>query len=319
MDIASVCLLGGTGFVGQAIADELANRGVRLRVVTRSAPRAAPLRVLPTVEVMVGDPFDDRFLHEAFDNMDAVVNLVGILHESRRQTFARCHAELPGRVAVAGQSAGVQHIVHMSALKAAPDAPSRYLRTKAEGEANLRQHAGVTAWTIFRPSVIFGERDAFLNLFASLVRLSPVLPLARAKARFAPVWVEDVARCFALALGNPHCVGHAYDLCGPRAYTLEELVRYVATTLGRRRSVVGLPASLGSMQAFVLEHLPGRLMTRDNLRSMSVDNVCDAPFPGVFGFRPSPIEAVVPQYLAASLSRARYPRYRSAAGGGPPR
>ena len=314
MHIRSVCLLGGTGFVGQAIADALAPRGVRIRVLTRSEPRAAPLRVLPTAEVMTGNVHDPEFLRRAFDNMDAVVNLVGILHETRRQTFQACHAELPRKVAAACQAAGVQHLLHMSALGAAGDAPSAYQRSKAEGERHVRAETGATAFTLFRPSIVFGEGDAFLNLFAGMVRVFPVIPLAKAGARFQPIWVEDLARCFAIALGNPACFGQAYDLCGPRAYTFRELVEYVGHVLGRRTRVVGLPDALASMQAWTLEHLPGKLMTRDNLRSMQVDNTCAAPFPPVFGFAPSPLEAVVPGYLAARDSRARYGRYRYLAG-----
>lgn len=312
MEIRSVCVLGGSGFVGQAIADALAPRGLRIRVLTRSEPRAAPLLVLPTAEVMTGDVHDEAFLRRAFDNMDAVVNLVGILHETRRQSFRACHAELPRKVAAACHVTGVQHLLHMSALGASANAPSAYQRSKAEGEKHVREESGVTAFTIFRPSVVFGEGDAFLNLFAQMARLSPVIPLARAEARFQPVWVEDVARCFAAALGNPACFGQAYDLCGPRAYTLRELVEYTGTVLGRRPRVFGLPGALATLQAWTLEHLPGKLMTRDNLRSMQVDNTCDAPFPAVFGFEPSPIEAVVPGYLAAQDSRARYGRYRAA-------
>ena len=314
MDIRSVCLLGGTGFIGQAIADALAPRGVRIRVLTRSEPRAAPLIVLPTAEVMTGDVRDGDFLRRAFDNMDAVINLVGILHESRRQTFEACHAELPRQVALACHGAGVQHLLHMSALGAAADAPSAYQRSKAAGERNVRDNAGATAFTIFRPSVVFGEHDAFLNRFATMARLFPVIPLPRADARFQPIWVEDVARCFATALGNPACFGATYDLCGPRAYTFRELVEYVGHVLGRRPRVMGLPGALATLQAWTLEHLPGSLMTRDNLRSMQVDNTCDAPFPAVFGFQPSPLEAIVPGYLAADTWRARYGRYRNLAG-----
>jgi uncharacterized protein YbjT (DUF2867 family) len=314
VDIRSVCLLGGTGFVGQAVADALSPLGVRIRVVTRSEPRAAALRVLPTAEVAVGDVHDGDFLRRAFDNMDAVVNLVGILHESRRQTFRACHAELPRKVASACHAAGVQHLLHMSALAAAADAPSAYLRSKAEGEARVRAESGVTAFTILRPSVIFGEGDAFLNLFATMVRRLPVIPLAAADAKFQPIWVEDVARCFAGALGNPRCFGQAYDLCGPHAFTLRRLVELVGEITGHKRRVVALPGALASLQAWTLEHLPGKLMTRDNLRSMQVANVCKGAFPEVFGFEPSPVEAVIAAYLSPSTSRARYGRFRNLAG-----
>ena len=311
MEISSLCMLGGTGFVGRAIADQATARGIRVRVLTRGVAKARPLTVLPTIEVMEGDPSDEKTLEAAFQDMDAAVNLVGILAESRGQSFAGVHAELPRRAARACRASGVRHLVHVSALGAAQDAPSDYLRSKAAGEAAIRLDAGPVPWTILRPSVIFGEDDRFLNLFASLADLFPVIPLAGANARFQPVWVEDVARCCIAALGDPRAFGQSYDLCGPRAYTLAELVELVAATIGKRPHVVALPDSLARIQAFVLEHLPGRLMTRDNLRSMRVANVCTGRAPEICAFEPTSIEAVIPQYLGPAAPGARYARYRA--------
>ncbi len=314
MEIASACIVGGSGFVGSAVADHLCARGLRVRVLTRSRPRAMRLAVLPTVEIMVCNPHEPTELARAFDGMDAVVNLVGILHEGGPRTFRANHVELPRTVAQACTRAGVQQLLHMSALGADAAGPSANQRSKGEGEAAVRAAAGTIPLTIFRPSVIFGEGDNFLNLFATLVRLFPVIPLAAAGARFQPIWVEDVARCFAESVGNPLAFGALYELGCPKVYTLEELVRFVAATLGRKRAIVRLPARLGTLQAFVLEHLPGALMTRDNLRSMSVDNVCAGPFPAAFGFKPAALEAIVPEYLAGSVARSRYSRYRHYAG-----
>ena len=314
MNITSACIVGASGFVGRAIAEQLSARGIRVRAITRSRPRAMPLAVLPTVEVVVANPHDAGALARSFENMDAVINLVGILHEHRGQSFNAAHAELPRKVVEACQSAGVRHLLHMSALGASSGAPSEYLRSKAEGEEQVRRTASILPVTIFRPSVIFGADDRFLNTFATLVRWFPVIPLGGARARLQPIWVEDVARCFSLALGNPATFGQVYELCGPRAFTLEELVRFVAATLGKRRAVLALPGPLAMLQAFCLEHLPGKLMTRDNLRSLGVDGVATQPFPEVFGFQPSPLEAVVPEYLAGSGARARYDRYRYNAG-----
>ncbi len=315
MDIASICMLGGGGFVGRSIADHATARGLRVRVVTRSPTRGRALTVLPTVEIMVADVHDESALGRAFEGMDAVVNLVGILHASAGQSFAAVHAELPRKVAQAcARAGGVRHILHMSALGASVDGPSEYLRSKGAGEAALRQEAGAVPWTIFRPSVIFGQDDRFLNLFASLVRMFPVIPLAGAGVRFRPIWVEDVARCFVQALGDARSFGRTYELCGPQTCTLAELVQFVARTLGRRRTVVALPHALALLQAAVLERLPGRLMTRDNLRSMSVDSVCSGPFPELFGFEPAALEAVVPEYLGTLAPEARYSRYRNGAG-----
>lgn len=314
MDIDRVCIFGGTGFVGRAIVEQAYARGLRVRVVTAYTAKAMPLSVVPTVEVFVGDVFDDRTLERACEDMDAVVNLVGVLHPSRGRGFDAVHAELPRRIARACHGAGVQQLLHMSALGADENGPSEYQRSKGRGEAALKQAAGILPWTIFRPSVIFGAGDHFLNLFASLARAFPVIPLAGAQARFQPVWVEDVARCFVQSLGEARVFGQSFDLCGPRAYSLEELVTFVASTLGLKRRIWPLPPSLASLQAFVLEHLPGKLMTRDNLASMSVDNTCDGAFPAVFGFKPSPLEAVAPLYLDGAHTRERYRRYRNAAG-----
>lgn len=314
MEISSVCIVGGSGFVGRAVADHLSGRGLRVRVLTRSRPRAMALAVLPTVEILVVNPHEAADLARAFENMDAVVNLVGILNEGGGRSFRGAHVELPRRVVQACHAAGVRHLLHMSALGASATGPSLYQRTKAEGEGAIRATAGMLPVTFFRPSVIFGEGGGFIELFAKLVRFLPVIALARADARFQPIWVEDVARCFADALGNPRAFGKTYELGGPKTYRLREIVRFVADTLGRRRAIVGLPGPLGYLQALTLELLPGKLMTRDNLASMSVDNVCAAPFPADFGFLPAPLEAVVPDYLAGTSARARYSRYRHFAG-----
>jgi NADH dehydrogenase len=314
MDISSVCIVGGTGFVGRSIADQACARGLRVRVVTRHGPKAAKLIVLPTVEVEIADPHDEEALVHAFADMDAVINLVGILHPGRRQGFEHVHVELPRKIAHACHAAGVLHLVHMSALGASENAPSEYLRSKGKGEAAVRQDAGILPYTIFRPSVLFGDDDRFLNLFAKLARLFPVLPLAGARARFQPIWVEDVARCFVAALGDGRTFGQAYELCGRKVYTLAELARFAAEASGHPRRIVALPDSLAKLQALVFEHLPGKLMTRDNLRSMSVDNVCASPFPQVFGFEPATLEAVAPQYLSGATSRSRYNQYRHSAG-----
>jgi NADH dehydrogenase len=161
-----------------------------------------------------------------------------------------------------------------------------------------------------RPSVIFGREDQFLNLFARLARLLPVVVLASPEARFQPVHVDDVAHAIVASLGEVRTFGQRYDLCGPRVYTLRQLVEYVAHAAGLRRPVIGLGPSLSMLQAAVLEHLPGKLMTRDNVRSMTVDNVCECDFPAVFGFAPTPMEAVVPLYIPGATPRARYRWFR---------
>lgn len=314
MRIASACLVGGSGFVGRAVAEALCERGVRVRVVTRGATRSRPLWVLPTVEIAQANPHDEVQLAACFDGMDAVVNLCGILHESRRETFEAVHVELPRKVVGACRAAGVGHLVHVSAIGTSESGPSAYLRSKGRGESAVREAAASLPWTILRPSVVFGEGDRFLNTFARLVALFPFVPLAGAQARFQPIWVEDVARAVLAVLGNSQAYGQVYELCGPRVYTLRDLVEFVGAVTGHRRPVVPLPGFAARLQAFMLEHLPGKMMTRDNLKSMSVDNVASGPFPEALGFRPAPLEAVAPQYLARRGARDRYNLFRYRAG-----
>jgi uncharacterized protein YbjT (DUF2867 family) len=228
---------------------------------------------------------------------------VGVLHGD----FERVHVELPKAIVAACRTHGVKRLLHISALGVSPSAPSEYLRSKARGEEAVLSASDV-AVTVFRPSVIFGPEDSFLNRFAALARLFPVLPIASPQARFQPVYVGDVAKAMSYALGELDTHDKAYELCGPREYTLKELVEYVCRVTGRRRAVIGLPRGLGYLQAFVMEKLPGKLITRDNLRSMEVPNVCSASFP--FGIQPEALEAAAPAYLAPTGPRERYPQFR---------
>jgi NADH dehydrogenase len=314
MEIHRVCVLGGTGFVGRSVVAQLAEQGLWVRVLTRNREKARGLFVLPTGEVVNADVNDDATLAANFEGMDAVVNLVGILNETRAQSFEKVHVALPQRVVNACRAAGVARLLHMSALGASTEGPSEYLKSRGRGEAAVREAAGDLAVTIFRPSVVFGADDAFLNLFAKLVQLFPVIPLAGAKARFQPVWVEDVARAMALSLADPRTFGQTYELGGPKTYSLEQLVTLVIALKGRSRMILPLPHWAAVLQATVFEHLPGKIMTRDNLCSMSVDNVCAGPFPEVFGFKPTSPEGIIPEYLADATQRGRYKYYRNRAG-----
>ncbi len=307
MKISSVCVIGGSGFLGSHIVRLLAAQSVKVRVPTRHRERAKALIVLPTVDVVNADVHDPATLSRLVAGTDAVVSLAGILHQRRKGDFARTHTELPRKMVGACREQGVRRLLHVSALGAVHDAPSEYLRSKAGGEQQIRaaQAAGIRT-TIFRPSVIFGREDSFLNLFARLVRSLPVIVLASPQARFQPVFVEDVARAVVLSLGEAHTFDRSYDLCGPRPYTLQELVGYVSRVLGLERPIIPLNDPLSYMLAWMMEWLPVKLMTRDNYLSMKVDSVCACPFPGVLGFAPTPLEAVVPLYLAENTPRARY-------------
>jgi NADH dehydrogenase len=308
----SVLVVGGAGFVGRHVVNRLVAEGYRVLVPTRARDRARHLFLLPTVDVIETDVGDPAVLARLATGAGAVINLAGIISESGTQTFDRVHVDVTREEIAACKAGGVRRLLHMSALNADRNGPSRYLRSKGEAEA-LVMSSGLD-WTIFRPSVIFGREDTFLNLFAKLARVLPVIALAGANARFQPVYVGDVAQCFLLALQNDSTVGQAYPLCGPKVYTLRELVRYVGDVTGHSRPIVPLSGGLAQMQAATLEHLPGRLMTRDNLASMQRDSVCDGEFPAVFGFRPTPLETVAPGYLSPDSIRSRYDEMRAQSG-----
>ena len=312
----TICLIGGSGFVGRHVASALCTRGIGLRIPTRRRERIKPeLIVLPNTEVIEADISNAKVLAEMVAGCEAVINLTGILHEQSEGDFRRVHAELPRRIVDACRSGSVSRLVHVSALKASHDAPSKYLRSKAQGEQQIRAaEANGIKTTIFRPSVIFGRDDAFLNLFAKLASLSPVIPLGCPNARFQPVFVDDVARAIARCIDDPQTAGRTYELCGPKAYRLQELVEYVCAQRGLNRVVLPLSERMSRLQAWFLEHLPGQLMTQDNVQSMQVDNVCDCPFPEFAGFEPRSMEAIVPLYLAKRTLASRLDRFRVRAG-----
>ena len=303
-----VLVIGGTGFVGRCIVGRLVAAGHVVHVPTRRLAHARELQVHPTVTVMQADVHDEKALDGLIAGCDAVINLVGILHSRTGQPygpdFDRAHVQLPKQIAQSCCKHHVKQLIHISALGASPSGPSGYLRSKAAGEQAIRDvfaaQSGASAgvFTFLRPSVIFGPDDQFMNMFARLARIFPVLPMAGAKARMQPVYVGDVASVVMRVLGNPRAADQTYDLAGPRIYTLGELVELAALWSGHPRPVVDLPMSLGRMQAFMFECLPGvPLMSRDNLDSLTVNNVSQSPMSPDLGIVPTPLESVAPVYL----------------------
>jgi NADH dehydrogenase len=307
MALHKICLLGGTGFVGKRLAARLSAAGHDIVILTRRAVRHRDLLVLPTARLAEGDVHDPEFLRRQLEGKDTVINLIGILNEKGRsgKGFTRAHAELPEKIVLACREAGVSRLLHMSALHASRMAPSHYLRTKALGEEAVHRAEGPDFHvTSFRPSVIFGPGDGFLNRFAGLLRLTPgVFPLACPGARFQPVYVEDVVRAFTESLDNHKTFGQRYDLCGPQVYTLREIVEYVAKLIGRRVCVIGLPDGLSYLQAAMLEFAPGKPFSLDNYHSLQVDSVCEEGFPEVFGITPTSLEEIAPGYLKKGMEQ----------------
>lgn len=309
MEIKKVCVLGGGGFVGGHLVSRLFERGYDVSVPYRNINRAKHLSVLPTVTLVEANVHDPAVLRQLFEGVDAVINLVGMLHEGKRGDFQRAHVELPGKVVEACRAAGVKRLLHMSALGANPDGLSRYQRTKGEGEALVKAaHGESLAVTIFKPSVIFGPEDSFLNLFARLLPWAPVFPLGSPNARFQPVYVGDVAEAYAISLDNPATFGQTYELCGPQVYTLQQLVEFVARVKHLKPRIYPLGDEMSSLQASFFGLLPLKLLTHDNYLTLKTDAVCACPFPAVFGIDPAALEAEAPQYLA-EISPPRYKRF----------
>ena len=311
-------LLGGTGFVGARVCQMLVHQGWHVTVPTRERSHAAHLLHLAQISVLEMDVHDEAALARAVAGQQAVVNLVAILHGTPA-AFEQVHVALPQKLARACITAGVSQLVHVSAIganAAEPEsAPSMYLRSKGRGEAVLMRAAGsgrqrAFDLTVLRPSVIFGEGDKFLNVFAQLQKVLPLMPLAGAKARFQPVWVDDVASAVLGILQHASAAGTAagarvFEACGPDVYTLKELVQLSAQLAGirhgRGRPVLALPDWLGRWQALLMELLPGEpLMSRDNLDSMRCDNVASGKLPGLqaLGIGAAALRPVAQAYLA---------------------
>lgn len=314
MRIKQVVVIGGTGFVGSSIVSKLDEAGYQVNVLTRHRERARHLILLPNVQVVNCDVNNDAALAAALSGCDAVINLVGILHESKNSTFESVHHQLPSRIAKIASQLGIKRLLHMSALQAGPNAPSQYLRSKAQGEAAIRAYQQSMSITIFRPSVIFGRDDQFLNLFANLIKFLPVIFLAKPNAQFQPIWVEDVASIFVNSLQNDDTYGKNYDLAGPDIYSLQALVEKVMHALHKERLIIGLGNRLSYLQAWVMEWLPIKLMSRDNVRSMEVDSVAAGDMATEIQLPLTTLDAVIPTYIQNKTPRAAYDQYRAAAG-----
>jgi len=292
----NVLVLGGAGFVGRHVCEALNRAGIYVTVATRRLP-ARSVQMLPFVTVVQTDVHDPYALAALVQGHDAVINLIAILHGDRA-SFDKVHVQLPRQIAHACVQAGVRRLLHVSALGADQHGPSLYQRSKAQGEAALQSEVvhGLQL-TVLRPSVIFGEDDAFINLFARLQAIAPVVPLAGAHTRFQPVWVQDVAQAVLYVLLHRDTIGQVYELAGPQIFTLKQLVQHAGRWSGHVRPVFGLPEAMAYLQALAMEMLPGPpLMSRDNLASMQVDNVSMGQLPGLqqLGVAAGRLESVFP-------------------------
>lgn len=319
MDIKKVLLLGGSGFVGTYIANRLSQRGIELTIPTRRRERNKALIMQPGVEMPEADINCQETLIELMRGHDAVINLVGILHSRDvvlpySRDFAQAHVELPKKIVAACKATGVRRLVHMSALNADSQGPSEYLRSKGDGEAIVLAAQGELDVTVFRPSVIFGLGDSFLSMFAKVLKKMPFFPLGFGHARFQPVWAADVADAFVDSLADVNTYGQAYDLAGPKVYTLRELVDYTKELTGSDATIVPLSEGWAYLQAGLMWLAPKPMLSPDNLRSMEKDSVCEGNCNVPANWRPTALEAVAPTYIALQTPKGKLDSFRYHAG-----
>lgn len=319
MSIKKVLLLGGSGFIGTYIANRLSQRGVEVTVPTRRRERTKALIMQPGVELVEANIHCPETLADLMRGKDAVINLVGLLHSRDvrlpySDDFAQAHVELPRKIVAAMRATGVRRLVHMSALKADPQGPSEYLRSKGDGEAVVLGAADALDVTVFRPSVVFGLGDSFLSMFAKVLKKAPVFPLGFGHARFQPVWAADVADAFVDSLENADTFGQAYDLVGPKTYTLRELVDYTAELCRSKARIIALSEGWAYLQAGLMWLAPQPLLSPDNLRSMEVDSVADAGARLPDHWKPTALEAIAPTYIAGINPKGKLDSFRFRAG-----
>lgn len=319
MDIKKVLLLGGSGFIGTYIANRLSQRGIELTIPTRRRERNKALIIQPGVEMPEADINCEKTLTELMRGHDAVINLVGVLHSRDvvlpySRDFAEAHVELPKKIVAACKATGVRRLVHMSALNADPKGPSEYLRSKGDGEAVVLAAQGELDVTVFRPSVIFGLGDSFLSMFANILKKVPFFPLGFGHARFQPVWAADVADAFVDALADVNTYGQAYELAGPKVYTLRELVDYAKELTGSSATVVPLSEGWAYLQAGLMWLAPSPMLSPDNLRSMEKDSVCEGASKAPANWQPTALEAIAPTYIALNTPKGKLDSFRYRAG-----
>ena len=306
-----IVVLGGSGFVGRRLLRRLAEDGHSLLLLSRNLGAHDDRLLPPGVRLRQVDVHDGEALRQVFAGADVVINLVGILNERGDDGagFRRVHVELTRTVIAACQAAGVSRLLQMSSLNAGRGC-SHYLASRGEAEAAVRESG--LAWTIFEPSVIFGEGDGLFFRFAAILRRLPVLPLARAEARFAPVFVGDVAEAFARVLRDPSTAGETYELYGPEVYTLRQIVEMTARQLGLRRWIIPLPDWIGRVQALACDFVPGKPFSSDNFRSLLTDAVGGIDGLHRLGIAPTRVSRSLPSLLGHAGDRqSRFSRYRA--------
>lgn len=306
-----VTIFGGTGFIGRYVVNRLADLGYTIRVASRSSGEMSFLKTAGTVGQItpcICNIHDKASVENALEGSDSVINLVGILAETRgKNKFDELHHQFPKRLSAIAKKTGVKSFVHISALSASVKAPSRYLQTKAKGEKALAKNFPKAV--VLRPSIVFGEEDNFFNRFAKMTTISPVLPLiGGGETKFQPVYVRDVAEAVVKAVEDDAVQGMIFELGGPEVYSFAELMKILLDQIDRKRFLVPIPWGVAKIKGWVLQNLPGKLLTRDQVRSLRTDSVVqsDAKTLSDLGIEATPLRLILPTYLARFKPGGRF-------------
>lgn len=310
MTMRVVTIFGGTGFIGRHLVSALARRGIVVRIATRDTQRVLREKTAGVVGQIVPmrcNPNDAASVAGVIAGADAVINLIGILHQTRKSSFEKMHVEAAEIIARATYQAGITRFVHMSALGADINSESKYAQSKAEGERAVRgAHPDAV---IMRPSVVFGPQDQFFNRFAAMAVWSPALPLiGGGNNKFQPVYVGDVVQAMMSALDNNITHGQTYELGGPATYSFRQILEFIMAKIGRQRFLLPLPYGVANSMAWVMELFPSPMLTRDQILLLQKDNIIQGRSLTLenLGITPTAVEAVVPAYLAAYQSGGRF-------------
>ncbi len=305
-----ILILGGTGFVGRVLLHRLAQDGHHLTVLARHPERQRDLLLIPNLSLVETKHLSDLFLRKQLQGQDAVINLIGILHERGRTTFRQAHQDLARKLVAACSAEGVSRVLHVSALGASLDAPSAYLRSKAEAQAIM--HNSALAVTTFAPSVIFGQNDHIVSTVQQMLSVLPVMGVVCPQAKLSPVWVGDVVDVMARALQDEASIGVRYELCGSRVYSMLELIRLIGEFVPSHTRLLPLSDGMSRMMARVMGLMPTPLFSMDNYHSLQVPSVCQSAFP--FDIKTKSLRSYLLQSYSASRMRDRYTAMRERAG-----
>ena len=269
----TVSIFGGTGFIGTELVYHLAKKNININVFTRRLSKANKFKDLPRVKVIEINESAD--ISKLLKESDVVINLVGILHEKKSLSFYYVHKDWVSKIAIAVKKNNISRFIHLGAIQSTKNAPSRYLKSKYEGEEEIKSILKNKSWTILRPSIVFGKEDIFINLFRKMVTYLPIIFLVSPNAKFQPIYVKDLVDIITLSINDNKSFGKTYNIAGSKDYKFIEIIKLIAKVDKRKVLIVPLNRLLSNIMVTLIQLLPYKIITKDNLKSMELDNVAD--------------------------------------------